>query len=297
MQPKENPKHPDAPVGAHYEELKMENDRWVLSEGPRSGAGGLVPAVDKAIRILAFINGTKAELTLAEIADKTAITKSHCHAILKTLAYHNWLYFDPTRKTYRLSIGIQRDLSGMMHDTTPLSVIKPLVEELSSRINVSCILSGLSPDGGFVVVAKASAPNQIEISYPIGHRFPRDASAQMKARLAWVTEDEVAAWFREWKPVKYAGMTSLDQDDIKAELQATRLRGYSRSIGEFTQGLTAIALPVFDSDGKVIFILDCLGLSLTMALHETDIAEHTIQTVKAIHQLISGKPPKGFPEN
>ncbi len=295
--PKKNTDKAEEARGARYEKLKLEGNQWVLSEGARDGmeTAGLVPAVDKAVRALALVNSNRSEMTLAQIADATGITKSHCHSILKTLTFHDWLYFDPVRKTYRLNVGVLRDLSTMIRDVTPLSMVKPLIDDLPSRTHVSCILSEPSSESTFVVVAKASAPDQVEISYPLGHRFPRDASAQMKARLAWCSESEVDVWFEDWEPVRYAGATATSLKEVKAELAATRARGYARSIGEFTEGLTAIALPIFDSAGRVIFILDCMGLSLAMARREFEIAEEITKTVADIHRLIGGKPPQSFP--
>lgn len=280
-----------------YESLKLEGNHWILAKGERADAdpSGLVPAVTKAICALALINASSSEMTLAAIAEESGITKSHCHSILKTLVHHDWLFFDASRKSYRLNVGIQRDLSSMLRDVTPFSLIKPLIEELPARTNASCILSEPLSDGGFMVVAKASAPGQLEISYPIGHRFPSDASAQMRARLAWADDDEIASWFEGWEPVKYATATMTAVEEIKAELVATRSRGYARSIGEFTEGLTALALPIFDHRGKVIFILDSIGLSLAMARRETEIAAEMSKTVAQIQRLIGSAAPKRFP--
>lgn len=182
-----------------------------------------------------------------------------------------------------------------MHGAIPSAIIRPIIEELPLRTGVSCILSEPLDKRGFVVVAKASAPGQLEITYPIGHCFPRDASAQLRAYLAWSPEREIDAWLEGWQPIRYAQSTLTSLEQIKKELSATRLRGYARSVGEFTEGLTALALPIFNVAGKVAFILDCMGLSSTIVRVERRIAEQMIATVDEIHRLMGGVVPKIFP--
>lgn len=280
-----------------FEELRQEEGKWILHGKPASAqqSDDLVPAVDKAVRALALINASGKDLSLATIADETQITKSHCYSILRTLVHHGWLSFDANRKTYSLNAGILRDLSQILHGSTPVSLIRPMIDKFSVRTGVSCILSEPLDRIGFVVVAKASARGQLEISYPIGHHFPRDASAQMKAYLAWSDEKAIEHWFLGWRPTRYSASTPTTLDEIRKELLATRLRGYSRSIGEFTDGLTALALPIFNSAGKVAYILNSMGISTAMAPIERQVAEQMITTISEIHELIGSNAPASFP--
>lgn len=281
-----------------YEELREEEGHWVLHGTPASPhqSEALVPAVDKAVRALALINASGKDLPLATIADETQITKSHCHSILRTLVHHGWLSFDPGRKTYSLNAGILRDLSQILHGTTPLALIRPIIHDLPLRTGVSCILSEPLDQPGFVVVAKASAPGQLEISYPIGHHTPRDASAQMKAYLAWSDDKAIQHWLRGWRPTRYSPTTPMTLDEIQAELAATRSRGYSLSIGEFTEGLTALALPIFNSAGKVVYVLASIGISTSMEPIERHVAAQMLATITEIHRLIGSNAPGSFPE-
>ncbi|WP_158625902.1 IclR family transcriptional regulator [Arsenicitalea aurantiaca] len=277
-----------------YEELRNDGQRWTLGDADISGPN-LVPAVHKAIQILAFINQQPRAVTLSAIIEDTGITKSHCFSILRTLVHHGWLHFNPDLKTYELGTGILRDVSSITLQASPLFVVNSIVQELPLQTGTSCILSEPHADGGFVVVEKANAPGQLEISYPVGHHYPRDTSAHMKALLAWVDAEEVEAWLAGWTPVSYTPSSVTSMQGVWRQLELTRERGYALSVDEFTLGIAAIALPIFDNAGQVVYILDCVGLTPDITARQGEVARALIAAVGEIHRAIGGRPPQNFP--
>lgn len=281
-----------------YERLTSVDDHWVLEAVRQASVQDeqvLVPAVDKAVRIMALINRNEAGLTLAEIARETQTTKSHCHGILKTLCHHNWLVFIEASKRYRLHIGLIRDLSGVLKEEISFAHMRPVLERLSEAVGSSCVLSKPLPDGTFLVVDKVSDRQSIEISYPMGYRLPADAPAHMRANLAWRPDSEIDAWFIREKPKRYTAHTVIRANEARAEVQATRRRGYARSNGEFTDGLMAIAMPVFDQAGQVAFICDCVGTVPIMEEKEAKVFKEMTLAVDGLHRLIGSRVPSDFP--
>ncbi|UYQ70906.1 IclR family transcriptional regulator [Pelagibacterium flavum] len=277
-----------------YEELRNHGQRWTLDDTEPT-ARSLVPAVHKAIQILSFINQQPRAVTLSAIIENTGITKSHCFSILRTLVHHGWLHFNPDLKTYELGTGILRDVSSITLEASPFFVANSIVQDLPLKTDTSCILSEPHPDGGFVVVGKANAPGKLEISYPVGHHYPRDTSAHMKALLSWVEVSEVEAWLADWTPVSYTSQSATSMQEVWRQLELTRERGYALSIDEFTVGISAIALPIFDFSGQVVYILDCVGLTPDITQRQDTVAEALIEAVGEIHRAIGGLPPAGFP--
>ena len=178
---------------------------------------GLVPALEKAIRIIAFIN-ENASLALPQIANATGVTRSHCHAILKTLVALGWLAFDERLKTYRLQTGILRDTSSILSTANQLSLARPILDRLAHQIGIPVVLSQPLVDGSFLVIDKFSTPHLVEVSFPIGFRAPRDAAAQMRANLAWRSKHEIDCWFERWEPKRYTDRSPLDADTLRREI-------------------------------------------------------------------------------
>jgi len=274
--------------------LMRDGARWLLKpiDSDAAGATGLVPALDKALRIIAFLNEPSAQdPALPKIAQVTGVTKSHCHAILKTLVAHGWLVFDGQAKTYRLSPGVLKYVSSVVHNTDDMDVIRPILQRLAQQIEMPILVARPLADGSFIVVDKFMAKHVLEISFPVGYRFPRDACAHMRANLAWRTDREIDAWFREGPAKRYTKDSITDEAAIRKELDQTRVRGYARSAGEFTEGLMAVAQPIFGRDGKPIYIVSCSSLLPIMMAKEQTATEGIKRAIEEVHIGLGGRLP------
>lgn len=255
----------------------------------------LVPALQKAVRIIKLLNEARRPMALAEVADRLEISKSHCHGLLKTLVYFDWLRFDTNARNYELHIGVSRDLSSILDRQINHATLRPIMEQFTAHTGLSCVLSEPLADHSFLILDQVSATQDIEISYPSGYRLPRDAPAHMRAYLAWQKEFEIDAWFAAATLKRYTADTVVGANEARMELRTTRTRGYSRSVGEFTRGIMALALPVFGRDGRVRYIFDCVGRTASFNALEDTAAHHLVVAVEEIHRLFGSIVPPDFP--
>ena len=255
----------------------------------------LVPALQKAIRIIRLLNEARRPMALVEVAERLDISKSHCHGLLKTLVYFDWLRFDANTRSYELHLGVSRDLSSILDRQINHATLRPVMEEFTARTGLSCVLSEPLADHSFLILDQVSATQDIEISYPSGYRLPRDAPAHMRAYLAWQKEFEIDAWFAAANLKRYTPDTVVGANEARMELRATRNRGYSRSVGEFTRGIMALALPVFGRDGRVRYIFDCVGRISSFDALEDTAAQRLVAAVDEIHRLFGSIVPPDFP--
>lgn len=283
--------------------LLRDGERWYLSETtaspppePARPSLGLVPALEKAIRVLALINSSASGLALPEISRAAGVTRSHCHAILKTLVAQDWLAYDSRLKTYRLQTGILRDTSSILSTTNQIGLVRPILVRLAQQIGIPVVLSQPLVDGSFLVVDKFSTPHVVEVSFPIGFRAPRDAAAQMRANLAWRSAIEIDQWLTSWQPKRYTDRSPLDRETLRREIVATRKRGYARNVGEFTEGLMALALPIFDRDGMPFLIFNCASLISIMTQREREVASAMLKAARQIHDALGSTTPVDFPD-
>lgn len=285
--------------GLYRSQLRQDGNRWQLVAEdqalPLTEAPGIVPALENAIAILDYINRTPPHVaSLAEISSTLAISKSHCHNILKTLVHFGWLRFDGRAKTYELSSGIVA-VASSLHGAPILDRIREELTQLTLRIGIPSVLAQPLPDDTFVVVDKFNLPNAMEVSFPIGHHFPRDSTANSRAYLAWQSPERIDAWMRDWRPVQYTRSTILTEADVRREIEDTRRRGYARSAGEFTEGLMALGMPIFDRNGDVIYVFTCSGLLTNMIPREQVLAREVIRAAIAINAATLGRLPADFP--
>ena len=73
------------------------------------------------------------------------------------------------------------------------------------------MLTRVERDGSFVAIDKAEEAAELIVSVPIGHRFPPDAPAQMRVRLAWMPEDLRRQELARWRPRAYTETTVIEE--------------------------------------------------------------------------------------
>lgn len=268
---------------------------WSPTEnGPRPGPR-LVPALRNAIQIIEAINARQGRpVFLAELSAGLGITKSHCHGLLKTLTHAGWLRFDDHAKTYRLAAGLLTSCSSLLA-SPDLERIRDRLKQLVRESGFSVVLTQPQADGDFVVVDSIAQKNPMMVSYAVGARLPKDSPAQMRASLAWRPAAEQEAWLASWTPHQYTKCTITRPDALRRELAATRKRGYARSVGEQFEGMLAYGLPLFDRDGRVLYIACLLGFVAQAKEMERPVAAAMQRAAKDIHDATMAAPPPDFP--
>jgi DNA-binding IclR family transcriptional regulator len=255
-----------------------------------------VPAVAKAISIIRILNmHPDVGSFLSDIADSLSITRSHCHNILRTLVAYGWVEYDAATRRYSLSSGIAADSSSALVSRSHLAAIKPMAESLAAEVGYPCILAEPIADGSYLIVHTTKFPDLSMLNAPVGYRFPPGTAAQMKAKLAWLSPAEQEAELAKWTPVRHSKTSIMDRAAMVEDLAACRERGYARSAGEYVEGFTTVALPVFNREGKVFLILSVGSSALSIDPRERQVAHAIVRTVAKIHSMLDGRPPFDFP--
>ena len=197
-----------------------------------------VPAVVKAIAIVRHIDRSDSSgASLHDISISLGITKSHCFNILQALTREGWLVQDETRRTYALSPRMLSDISSIFNRPPPTTIIHAELEKLAKLTRIPCALTRVESDGSFVTIARSEATEELMFSAPVGFRFPSDAPAQMRVRLAWMNGDQREMELANWEPKTYTPTTIVDKGALRAEIDATAARGYAISRAEYTPGV------------------------------------------------------------
>ena len=271
--------------------------RVVKQAAPAAGKTPFsVPAVAKTVAIVRLLNARGSDgATLSEIAHALAMTRSHCHNILRTLMVHDWISYDPEARLYRLSSGISADSATALVSMAHFDTLRTFTLELSDAVGLQCTLSEPIADGTYLVVLTTKQTDASMLSVPVGYKFPPGTPVQMKAMLAWIDAAEQEAALEAWRPVRFTNMTITDRPRLREALKQTRRDGFARSDGEFVEGFTTLALPIFNRSGEAFAILSLAGPHDDFVERETKAAQALIASVARIHAKIDGRPPVDFP--
>lgn len=256
----------------------------------RASAHDKVPALTKSIAIIRHLNSVSMTgASLHEVAERLQITKSHCHNILKALTREGWLVYDDRSRSYALAPRLLTDISCLIggRQTSHMLIHEELIR-LSRATGTPCVLSRVERDGSFVAIDKAEEVAELIVSVPIGHRFPPDAPAQMRVRLAWMSENSRKQELARWRPRAYTKTTIVRKKAAWTEIEATRRRGYAISRAEYSPGVMTLAAPIFDSTGNVQMVLQCPGLIDRVIRDENKIAGELQRSAERLNAIFGG---------
>lgn len=96
------------------------------------------------------------------------------------------------------------------------------------------------------------------MSVALGRSYPLHAGASSKAFLAFLPEEELAAYLSGVLP-KLTESTVTDPGKLQRELQQIRVLGWAQSIGERQSGAASVAAPVFDHSGRPVAVMSVCG--------------------------------------
>ncbi|MBI3363199.1 MAG: IclR family transcriptional regulator [Chloroflexi bacterium] len=244
----------------------------------------LVPAVDRALRILSAFRNGQAEYGVSEFSRALNLNKSTVHNILNTLIRYNLLEQNKTTRKYRLGPGLielghlarqRRDIRDVAH---------PFVIELMKVTGETTFL-GLFENDGITIIDKAEPPGEMKIATPIGQRVPFCAGCFGRAFLAWMSEAEVDRLLASPGLRKFTDTSITDPSDYKASLAPVRRRGYAvDETEEYLSGVWAVSAPIQDAEG-VVAALTVVGFTgqMTAAKKKTT-SRAALQSARQISQ-------------
>jgi len=223
----------------------------------------LVPAVDRAFRILALLRAERREMTLMEIAKATGWHKSSVHKLLVTMMYHGILERDAVTKRYYIGITLAEYGRIALNNLDIRVTAKPFLKELVDYSNETAVLAILKGTK-MIMIDKREPFRNIRVSPFIGMRFPATATSNGKALLAWLPEEKVREILQIEGLPKSTKNSIVDVDAYNTDLEETCRRGYAVDHEEIYEGVSGVAAPVFTPGGKVIATLSIVGPAFRM---------------------------------
>ncbi len=222
-----------------------------------SGAGP-VQSVDRAVAILEILARDE-EAGVTEVAGELGVHKSTASRLLAALERRELVTQDAARGKFRLGVGLVR-LAGaagrgldVVQESRP--VCRALAKEVGETVNLA-ILSGRDA----LYLDQVAGPAALSPHNWAGQRIPLHATSDGKVLLAFLPDAELAECLTP--PLRRCTEHTITAiAELLPELAEIRERGYATAVEELEAGLTAIAAPVRDAEGKVIATISASGPS------------------------------------
>jgi DNA-binding IclR family transcriptional regulator len=245
----------------------------------------MVPAVDRAARLLEVLESAGRPMTISELARELGINKGTMRDLLETLRAHGFLERDEGRKQYRLGPHLARLGMAALGQIDLASVARPFLVELSDEINGAVLLVVRQGDHATIVDKVDGGRVAVEVSATVGRRVRLAAGAHGKVILAEVEEADRA---RHLATLTHpTPKTITDPVLYAAELECVRRLGYAVDDEEYLTGVRAASAPVFDARGRLAAAVLVVGLTGSLPVEDLSrTGEATARAAQAISQAL-----------
>lgn len=216
----------------------------VLAETARTGS----QAVERAISVLDCFTTGEPRLSLRQVAKRTNLPASTAHRIAQALVRGGLLERDG-RDGYQVSPGLVV-LARPVLSRMRLDAAAPLLYQLAARINLT-VSFGVPGDVDLLTVLSARPTAHFCAHQLPSEHEPLHASALGKAVLAFGQPGPRAAVRDQGRLERFTSRTHTSTAELMTDLSEVRLRGFALSDEERTDGVRAIAVPVFSLDPDI----------------------------------------------
>jgi len=217
-----------------------------------------VQSVDRAAAILEIL-ARDGEAGVTEVARELDVHKSTASRLLAALDRRELVTQDTARGKFRLGVGLVRLAAAVSQKLDVVQESRPVCRALAQQVGETVNLAILSGRDA-LYLDQAAGPAALSPHNWAGRRIPLHATSDGKVLLAYLPEPELTASLAP-PLARFTDRTITDAGEFPRLLAEVRRRGFATAVEELEAGLTAIAAPVRNAEGKVIASISASGPS------------------------------------
>ncbi|MEX5257978.1 IclR family transcriptional regulator [Kocuria arenosa] len=214
-------------------------------------------SVIKATMLLSELGRHPKGITVTELAQEVGMTRPTAFRLLLSLEQTGFV----ERVDNKYTLGWEIARLGRLADPHRgiISRVQATLDALAEQLNETMGYAVVHGETDFDVIAEASGSRLLSVSQGyVGQRYPLHASATGKLVLAELPEERIEELLPEVLPAM-TRYTLTDRAELMRALREVTLQGYATMDNELEEGLFAVAVPVRDSEGRLIGALTANG--------------------------------------
>lgn len=190
----------------------------------------------------------------SQLVDALGLPKPTIHRFLQAAEAEGFLQRDLDGRSYgpgpRLRALAVNTMSSERLRTARLAILKAIAEEVGETCNLA------TPDReGMTYLDRVETKWPLRIQLPVGTQVPFHCTASGKLYLSTLRTKMLNGFLSAGALEARTDRTITDPDQLRGELAEIARRGYSTDNEEFMEGMTAIAVPIPDGQGRLVATL------------------------------------------
>lgn len=222
------------------------------------GRTGGIKSIVKAARVINMLADAGEPLSLAQMSANMAISKSTLHGIISTLVDVKFVVQEQHSGRYRLGMRLFEIGNAISSQWNVRKIAYPYIQQIVAEVGETVHMAVLH-DYEVLYINKQESTSSIRIVTDIGMKLPAHCTGLGKALLSGMSRLELQFMVKSKGLPKHTDSTITDFEDLWEEMKLIRSRGYATDEQEFVEGLSCIAVPVFNHAGEIIAALSISG--------------------------------------
>ena len=218
-------------------------------------------SLDRALRLLDLFDDAHVHLTASDIADLLGATRATIYPTLHTLLAHGYLDRDDQGQ-YVLGMKLVERSGEKLAHLDVRQIAQGPLRELARRLGANAHLATLHGNEVLYLEREEGRPT-VTLREVVGRRVSPHCTALGKSLLAFLPDEDRAQIVHSLDYVHHTPNTITNPEDLIAELDLVRKRGYALEIEEFHLGSACISAPIRGLNGRVI-----AAVSVSMATED-----------------------------
>lgn len=243
----------------------------------------LVPAVERATRILDFVARSQAHPSLSELAHELGLAKSSAHMLCRTLVELNLLIRRPDQ-TFQLGPHLMRWSLAFSRQSDVAAEFASIWDKETEMPGATITLTVLEGSEVVYIAARNSTVSHSLIDFHAGMRLPAAFTATGKSFLSHMSDFEVKRLYANGLPEPRTPNSVRSIESLLEDLRETRKRGYSVDDQQVAEGIICFGASVLDSRNMPI-----AGVAVSLLADQTseDDRKQIIANVRRITSRLS----------
>lgn len=264
-----------------------------MNDKPQNEDRYTVPGLARGLQLLMQFNRDERELSGAELSRRMGLPRASVFRMLFTLEQSGFLERCPDGVSYKLGLAVLRLGFELLASMELTEVGRPVIEALRDRSGFSAHVV-VRDARDVVFIAKAAGSNAMFHSIQVGARLPAHATVLGRTLMSDLDMKGLAALYPEEVLPVYTTKTPTNLQDLKALMDQDRDKGYGVSMGGYETGISTIAAPVFNEQGRVTA---AISISVPSQRIEDEALMPLVEMVKAaaaqLTERLSHLPQRG----
>jgi len=253
---------------------------------------GAIPTNLRPLLVLEAMTRAGVPVTPTEVNQTLGLPKPTIHRLFATLEAEGFIQREIDGRGYSPGERLRWMATGLLSSLCIRSARVAILTQIAESIGETCNIA-LPDREGMVYLDRVETKWPLRIQLPVGTLVPFYCTAAGKMYLSQLDEKHLRNYVTSGALTARTDATITDPDALLEEIRITRKRGYSTDNAEFMDGMIAVAVPILESNGRLVSTLSFHAPETRLSLR--DAVAHVPQLKAAAQKLSSLIDEGGMP--